>query len=134
MIRTLLPAALLLAATAATAAPVCDGQYVTMRVSKLKPGGSMAGFSEAAKANADWYKAKGLRDHQFAVAPVLARADGTMKPSVDRIATLHVNGATPPDRKNDAAWDAFVAKYKANSSIESETRLCLPKGTMLVVK
>jgi len=133
MIRYLLPLALLVA-TAATAAPVCDGQLVTMRVSKLKPGGSMAGLIEAFKANAAWYKAKGLTDNSFAMAPVMLPVDGTMKPSVDQLVTLHVNGVKAPEHKDDAAWAAFVDKYKANSTIASETRMCLPKGTMLTVK
>lgn len=134
MIRFLLPVALLVATGASAAAPVCDGQLVTMRVSKLKPGGSMAGLIEAFKANAAWYKAKGLSDVGFAMAPVMLPVDGTMKPSVDQLVTLHINGAKAPEHKADAAWAAFVDKYKANSTIASETRMCLPKGTMLTVK
>lgn len=133
MFRYLLPAMLLIA-TAAAAAPVCDGQYITIRVSKLKAGGTMTGFAEAAKANADWYKAKGLTDNMIVTAPIMTRAGGVVKASAGRIATLHVNGAKAPEHKGDAGWDAFVAKYQANSTIESETRLCLPKGTMLVAR
>ena len=133
MIRLIAAAALLLATTAA-AAPVCEGQYVTMRVSKLKPGGTMAGFAEAAKANADWYKAKGLTGNEFILAPVLVRVGNRMTASADSIATLHVNGAKTPEHKGDAGWDAFVAKYKAVSTIASETRLCLPKGATLAVR
>jgi len=126
-------AALLLAsAGAAAAAPMCDGQMLTMRVSKLKPGGSLAGFNEAFKGNAAWYKAKGLSD-QFSTAPLMLPSDGDMKPSVDQIVTFHITGQKAPEHKGDAGWDAFVTKYKANSTIASETRTCLPKGTMLVI-
>ena len=131
MIRYLLPLALL-TATAAAAAPGCDGQLVTMRVSKLKSGGTAAGFAEAVKANADWYKAKGLTSDRFISASVMSYAGGTAKLSDDEFVTMHVvGGAKAPEHKNDAAWGSFVAKYQANSTIASETRLCLPKGTTL---
>lgn len=100
-----------------------------MRVSKLKPGGSMAGFAEAARDNAAWYASHGMKGEKFLTAPVYEQADGEAKPSVTRVMTIHVyGGVTQP--KHDAAWDAFVTKYKANASIESETRACLPKGTI----
>ncbi len=134
MIRYLLPLALL-TAVAASAAPACDGQLVTLRVSKLKPGGTAAGFAEAVKANADWYKAKGLISDRFVTASVMSYAGGTAKPSSDEFVTMHIVGGTKaPEHKNDAGWGAFVAKYQANSTIASETRMCLPKGTMLVAK
>jgi hypothetical protein len=45
-----------------------------------------------------------------------------------------VGGAKAPEHKDNAAPGAFVAKYLANSTIEPETRMCLPKSAMLVVK
>ncbi len=123
----ILGVALALSAGAAHAA--CTGDLVSIRVSKLKPGGSMAGFDEAAKANAAWYGSHGLKAEKFITAPVYEQSDGEPKPSVTKVMTIHVYGAaTMP--KHDAAWDAFVAKYKANSTIDSETRACLPKGTI----
>lgn len=134
MIRALLPLAFLIA-TAATAAPACDGQLVTMRVSKLKPGGTAAGFAEAVKANANWYRGKGLTNDRFVIAAVMSYAGGLAKLSPDQFVTLHiVGGARAPEHKDDAAWGAFVAKYQANSTIESETRICLPKSAVLAVK
>jgi hypothetical protein len=135
MIRILIGTALLSAATAACAVPsTCDGQLVGMRVSKLKPGGSMAGFADAVRANQAWYASHAMKDDRITSAPVFETVDKTMKPSVTNIVSFHVygNGSTETF-KRDAAWDAFVAKYKANASIESETRMCLPKG-MLVLK
>ena len=126
MIKTAIAATILLAGSAQAA---CTGDFVTMRVSKLKPGGSMAGFADAAKDNAAWYVSHGLKGEKFITAPVYEQSDGEPKPSVTRIMTIHVYGLTTAP-KHDAAWDAFVAKYKANSSIESETRACLPKGTI----
>ena len=116
-----------LAAGAAQAA--CSGDLVAVRVSKLKPGGSMAGLLDAAKDNAAWYASHGLKNEKFLTAPVYEQADGEPKPSVTRLMTFHVYGGTASP-KHDAAWDAFVAKYKANSSIESENRVCVPKGTI----
>ena len=130
MLKSLTVAALLLSACAASAQnPACNGQLVGMRVSKLKPGGTMAGFADAVKANAAWYASHGLKDDRIAMAPVFEASDGSDKPSVDKAMSIHIYGsATAP--KKDAAWTAFVDKYKANSSIESEVKVCLPKGTM----
>ena len=128
MIKHLMLAALLTVATAAQAA--CPGDLVSMRVSKLKPGGSMAGFADAARDNARWYAAHGMKDDRFVVAPVYEQSGGEAKPSVTRIATFHVYGSAKQP-KPDAAWAAFVAKYQANSSIESTTQVCLPKGSFV---
>lgn len=135
MIRLLLPLTLLLA-TAAVAAPVCDGQMVTMRVSKINAGSdAAAGFAAAVKDHAAWYKAKGLASDHFVTTPAIVYYEGGMKPSADEMITLHVQGGSQaPDHKNNPAWDAFVAKYRASSKILSETRMCLPKTAALVVK
>jgi hypothetical protein len=45
--------------------------------------------------------------------------------------TIHVYSISAAP-KRDAAWEAYVAKYRANASIDSETRTCLPKGTMVI--
>ena len=130
MIR-LVTAALLLSlaapALAAPGAPACDGQLVGMRVSKLKPGGSMAGFADAVKDNGKWYASHGLKDDHISMAPVYESADKTYKPSVTKAMSIHVYGGSEAP-KPDSAWEAFVAKYKANSTIESEVKVCLPKG------
>ena len=129
MMKQLILAAALLGGTAAQAA--CNGDLVAVRVSKLKPGGSMAGLLDAAKDNGAWYGAHGLKADRFATAPVYEQADGEPKPSVTRLMTFHVYG-TDTKPKHDAAWNAFVAKYKANSTIESENRVCVPKGMIAV--
>jgi len=43
----------------------------------------------------------------------------------DEVMTL-ATSADVPREKRDAGWAAFVAKYKANSTIERETVVCLP--------
>ena len=112
------------------AADLCPGgQLAVMRVSKIIPGGSMAGFREAARDHANWYRAKGLPVTQF-TAPVMvysAKAKAQVA-SVREIVTVRLGSADVPRGKQDAGWAAFVAKYKANATIVSETRTCFPKG------
>ena len=103
------------------------GQPATVRVSRIIPTGSMAGFSEAARDHAAWYKSHGIATTQF-VAPVLAYNPSTksLMQSKTDVMTVRV-GAPDSTEKHDAAWAAFVAKYRSNSTIVSETRACFPK-------
>ena len=136
MVKMILTAVLLSAALPVAAqTPLCDGQLVTLRVSKLKPGGSLAGLNDAVRDNAAWYQAKGLTGDKFAAARIVESGKSGPQLSPTEVATLHVlGGQTPPEHKNDAGWAAFVAKYQANSTIVDEMRLCLPKGASLVMK
>jgi hypothetical protein len=122
--------AMALVAGQASAAALCPGgQPAVMRVSKITPTGSMAGFREAARDHANWYRAKGLPVTQF-TAPIMvysAKAKGQV-PSDRQIMTVRLGSADVPRGKQDAGWAAFVAKYKANATIVSETRTCWPKG------
>ena len=123
-------AAMLLAATGARAGGACGAdQMVTLRVSKLSASGTPAGFLDAVKDHKAWYASHGMSDDSFVTAPVLVPEKGGMKPSASEYVTFHVYGAKEP--KKDAGWDAYVAKYKANATIESETRFCLPKGASI---
>jgi hypothetical protein len=120
---------LALGATSARAADLCPGgQLAVMRVSKITPTGSMAGFREAARDHANWYRAKGLPVTQF-TAPVMvysAKAKAQVA-STQEIMTVRLGKADVPRGKQDAGWAAFVAKYKANATIVSEMRTCFPK-------
>ena len=107
--------------------PVCDGQSVTLRVSRLTANGTMAGFADAVKAQRAWYAARGYKGDSVVMATVL---DGG-RVSAREFVTIHTRIGTAPDLKRDAAWGAFVAKYQANSTINGETRFCLPKGAKL---
>lgn len=119
-----------LVAGQARAADLCSGgQPATLRVSKITPTGSMAGFREAARDHANWYRAKGLPVTQF-IAPVMvysAKAKAQVA-STREIVTVRLGSADVPRGRQDAGWVAFVAKYKANATIVSETRTCFPKG------
>lgn len=119
----------LVAGTAQAAALCPGGQPAVMRVSKITPTGSMAGFRAAARDHANWYRAKGLPVTQF-TAPVMvysAKAKAQV-PSEREIMTVRLGSADIPAGKRDAGWAAFVSKYKANATIVSETRTCFPKA------
>jgi len=101
-----------------------QGELTRIRLSKIKPGGSMAGFREAVAAHTRWYKAHGYRIEQR-IAPVVVFASGKAGTSAQEVMTFATSDDVPRD-KHDAAWNAFVAKYRANSDIERETIVCLP--------
>ena len=117
-------------AGAAQAAALCPGgQPVVMRVSKITPTGSMAGFREAARDHADWYRAKGLPVTQFTAPVMVYSAKAKAQVASEReIMTVRLGTADVPRGKQDAGWAAFVAKYKANATIVSETRTCWPRS------
>jgi hypothetical protein len=119
-----------LVGTQAQAAELCPGgQLAVMRVSKINPTGSMAGFREAARDHAAWYRAKGIPVTQF-VAPVMVYSPkAKAQVASDReIITVRLGNADMPRGSRDAGRAAFVAKYKANATIVRETRTCFPKG------
>lgn len=118
---------------AAQTAPACDGQVVTMRVSKLKRGASMAGFEAAVAAHRAWYRGKGFADNRIVIAQVLRGGSG---PSRTEVVTLHVDpprGGSEADRASPG-WQAFVAKYDAAATIETSKQLCLPRGARVVAR
>ena len=120
----------LLVSSPVQAADLCPGgQPAVVRVSKILPKGSMAGFREAARDHAAWYRANGIAVTQF-VAPVLVyNTKAKAQVASDRqVMTVRLGSADMSRAKTDASWAAFVAKYKANSTIVSETRTCWPKG------
>jgi hypothetical protein len=100
------------------------GELTRIRLSKIKPGGSMAGFRDAVAAHTRWYQSHGFRIQQR-IAPVLVSADGKMQASPNEVMTFATSTDVPRD-KHDAGWDAFVAQYRANSIVEKETIVCLP--------
>jgi hypothetical protein len=105
-------------------ATCAQGELTRIRVSKIKAGGSMAGFRDAVAAHTRWYQSHGYRIDQR-IAPVMTSGKGSMQVSPDEVMTL-ATSADVPREKRDAGWAAFVAKYKANSTIERETIVCLP--------
>lgn len=99
-----------------------NGSEAIIRVSKINPGSSITAFDKAAHDHLAWYRSHGFRDNDLDVATVLA-------PSKAEVMTIHYN---PPDfaRVNalhDKAWDAFIAEYRASSTVTNEYTVCLPK-------
>lgn len=107
------------------AAACSQGELTRIRLSKIKPGGSMAGFRDAVAAHTRWYRSHGFRIDQR-IAAVMVSAKGKTQPSPDEVMTLATSDDVPRE-KHDAAWTAFVAKYRANSDIERETIVCMPE-------
>ena len=110
-----------------SASPACDGDIAVVRISTIKPTGSMEGFLKAQEAHLAWYRSHGYRDNLIYSARVLVRDPVTrsMKYSDTEIMTFHVR--PPSDVTQDAAWNAYVKQYRDNSDIKSEYNVCLPK-------
>ena len=129
--KRLLAAAMLAAAAPALAAGPCGADaMVTMRVSVLTPKGTPAGFMDAVRDHKAWYAGHGFRDDVFATGPALVGEGNALERSSRKFVTFHTYGSEA-NPKHDSAWDAYVAKYKANATIESEQRFCLPRGATI---
>jgi hypothetical protein len=110
-------------------AGVCDGDLAVIRVSTIKPG-AMSGYMEAVAAHLKWYRDNGIKDNQIITAPVIVPgADGSMKKSDKEVLSFHINPPGPDRTPNrgDAAWKAYVEKYRATSTMDREWMACMPK-------
>jgi hypothetical protein len=117
-------------ATAVHAAPACtNGDLTIVRTSKLTPSGTLAGLAKAVSDHQNWYRVHGYPD-RIVLAPVLVfdKASNDLVASPDQVMTFHLKAQQVPKDKHDAAWDAYVAEYRANSTITSETLVCYPRG------
>ena len=124
MLQTALPGA-------QSAAIPCDGDIVTVRVSQIRPGGSLQGFMSAISAHRAWYRANGIKDNDIVVARVLVKdPDGTQRYSDTTVLTYHFRPPVPERTPNrgDAGWNAFVRQYLENSDIKTEYNTCMPKS------
>ena len=128
-------AALLHAAPAAgqTAAPACFGDIVAVRLSQIKPGGTIQGFLKAVEGHKAWYRANGLTDNDIVAARVLAKDEKTGLPtnkySENEVMSFHLRppAAARTPNKNDAAWQAFIKQYRDNSDLKLEYSACVPR-------
>jgi hypothetical protein len=111
--------------------PACDGDVAVVRVSQIKPGGSIEGFMAAVAAHKAWYRANGVTDNVIVASRVMERdkTTGEMKYSDTQVLTYHIrppaNERTP--HRGDAAWNAYVKQYADNSVVQNEYVTCLPK-------
>lgn len=127
VIQTALGVAALLVSAQALAqqSPCTSGELTRVRLSKLKPGASMADFRAAVAAHIDWYKTHGFKIDQR-VAPVLVVTPGSAPTeSKDEVMTFATGDNVPRD-KQDAGWAAYVAKYRAISDLVLEKGVCMP--------
>jgi hypothetical protein len=118
-------------ALAQNAMPACKGDIAIVRVSEIKPGGTMTGFMEAVAAHQAWYRNNGVADNEIVASRVIVKDEktGEMKYSDKEVLTYHIN---PPDSKktpnrNDAGWKAYVKMYRDNSDMKSEYITCMPR-------
>jgi hypothetical protein len=110
-------------AQAPTTAPRCDGEVQVIRVSKLKPGATVADFDKAVAMHMAWYRSHGYTTNVQRVGRVMT-PQGLVP---DQVVTVHVNAPGVPRDKRDAGWEAFVAAYRAVSDVTSDTLACFPK-------
>lgn len=127
--RTLLAVAVLMilpAARAQNTLPACDGDYATVRISTIKPG-KLDIFMQAVAEHKAWYRSHGVKDNVIAPARIIERQEGGPgKYSDTEVMTFHIHPPTGRTER-DAAYDAFVQKYRDSSDLKSEYRVCLPK-------
>ena len=115
-----------LASAAIAAPPTCGGTYQVMRQSTVKPG-QMALFLKAVGDHQAWYQAHGLKD-RILVGRVLSGDAGPDGFSSSKVMTLHTdltNMAPPAHAADDAAWNAYVAEYKASSDLGDTSVVCV---------
>ena len=107
--------------------PPCDGDLAIVRVSQLKPTGSLQGFMKAQDAHLAWYRKRGHKDNEIYSARVIVRdeASQSFRYSDTDIMTFHVR--PPGAMQTDAEWDAYVKMYRDQSDIKSDYMVCLPK-------
>lgn len=123
-------AALLALPALAHADDACpSGDYTVIRNSQIKPTGSVAGFAKAIADHKAWYKSHGYPNDAFYWGQVMKMDPATHQPKAvaGEYVTVHAASSDVPKEKHDAAWDAYVAEYAANSTITATTVLCMQK-------
>jgi len=117
-------------AVAQTAMPACNGDIATVRISHIKPGGSMQKFMDAVAAHLAWYRANGFKDNELVTSLIIVKDEktGAMKYSDTDVISYHLR---PPARekiknRGNAAWSAYVKLYAETSEITNEYSTCMP--------
>ncbi|HTW34022.1 MAG TPA: hypothetical protein VMD53_05330 [Rhizomicrobium sp.] len=127
--RVLALAALgIVAASAASAQsmPACSGTFEIIRTDTINPG-KLDEFKEAVRDNQAWYTAHGMKDRVL-LGQVLNMEgpNGSAAYATDSAMTIHADiDPDAADVPHDAAYSAFVAKYKDSSTIKSTTMVCV---------
>lgn len=105
------------------APPRCDGEVQVIRISKLKPGATVADFDKVVAQHMAWYREHGYKTNVQRVGRIMT-SQGF---APDQVGTIHVNAPGVPRDKQDAGWAAFVAAYRAVSEVTAQHMMCLPK-------
>jgi hypothetical protein len=105
-----------------------DTSPAVIRLSKLKPGGTMDGVRKAVADHAAWYKSHGYAADRIFLAPAIvpvADKPGSFELAPDQYYTVHLKAVNVTKDKQDAAWAAYVAEYNQNSEIVHTDVLCV---------
>ena len=113
-------------AASAQAFPPCDGKFEIVRTDTINPG-KLEEFKQAVRDNQAWYKAHGMKDRVLLGQVVnMQGQNGSAAYATDTALTIHTdidpNGPSP---EHDAAYGAYVAKYKDSTVLKSTTMLCV---------
>jgi hypothetical protein len=114
-----------LPAFAQPAPPACDGDIAVVRISEIKPAGSVQGFMAAVAAHKAWYRAHGITNNDVFAVRVVDEQDPTTY-SNKVVLTYHINPPTAPVSR-DEAYENYVKLYRDNSEIKTTYVTCMPK-------
>lgn len=97
-------------------------QFATIRRNAIKPG-KIAEFERAVVDHTAWYARKGSAT-VTRIARIVNPRGSASALSASEVVTITKYGGKQPER--DAGYAAFIARYKASSTIKDEMRVCLP--------
>jgi len=98
-----------------------------VRINTIKPG-QRAVFDQAVRDHLKWYRDHGYSQNEIVVMPVMQTSDygKTWTVSETQALSIHRNDPGVPMGVHDAAWNAYVAEYRASSDIATQLLTCLP--------
>ena len=111
----------------------CEGRVAVLRFNVAKDGGSYAGFVEAVEDHRAFVHGRGNSDVEFSTFAGGLDAEGgdavfgsvIVYPSVQRQDEIRAARAADESAETQASFDAFVAKYQANTDGYETIGLCL---------
>ncbi|MFX8593517.1 hypothetical protein ABTM36_20465, partial [Acinetobacter baumannii] len=79
--------------------PECNGSRAIIRISEIKPGGTMDGLLAAVAAQKAWYRSHGVTDNEIFAARIQERGEPGF--SDKQVMTYHVNPPSPGPTRDD---------------------------------
>ena len=103
------------------------GQIVVVRLNTLTPSGTQAGFEKAIADQEAWYRSHGFTANRLITRPVIVQDPKTKDWTVSKgeFLSLHLNPPPISAVKADAAFQAFVQAFRANSQLVADKTVCL---------